>query len=251
MRGTERRLAIINEIQKNGSGDINQLAVTFNVSTMTIRRDLAKLEQDGLIRIEYGGAILNDGAMFEYDMSMKLLDHKQEKERIARSCLDIIRDGDSIYLDSGTTVLEISKLLSRKKNIKIMTHSLLVANALASTDVNLIMAPGQFRNTSMAYMGQLTDSFIRSFKFDKYFLSAEGIEWNKGVSVPDIVDGVTKKTIIEQSDFVVGVMDSSKFNKSFRYKICDISKIDMVITDQGLSDDEEKRIAQDVLIIKV
>lgn len=250
MRGIERKLSIMKQIQAEGQASIAELSDQYQVSSMTIRRDLLKLAEEGLVTLEYGGAVLNTGAMFEYNMPMKECEYRDEKVRIARECASYIKEGDSIFLDAGTTVCELAKAIVNKKNITIMTHSLLVANIFAGLDVNLIMCPGKFRSKSMAYMGQLTDQFLSNFHVDKLFLAVEGVD-AEGVSVPNIQDGVTKQNLIKCSKWVACMADSSKFEKSFYYKICDMSQLDLLITDKGLTDDKMKNFEAEVKIIRV
>lgn len=127
MRGIERKLSIIKDIQEQGQADINELAVKYEVSTMTIRRDSSKLSEEGLVTLEYGGAVLNSGALVEYNMHMKEAEFLEEKQRIAQECASYIKEGDSIFLDVGITVCEVAKCIANRKNITVMTHSLLVA----------------------------------------------------------------------------------------------------------------------------
>lgn len=251
MRGIERRLAIIKQLQAEGRADVTELADRYDVSTMTIRRDLTKLQEDGLVTVEYGGVILNNGSMLEYNTAMKECIRQDEKVRIAKACESYIKDGDSIFMDAGTTVNELAKLLVNRKKLTVMTHSLLVANTLASSDLTVIMCPGIFRLTSMAYMGQLTDQFLSSFHIDKLFLGVEGVDLEQGVSVPDIRDGITKQNLIRRADWTVCMTDSSKFGKSYYYNISELSQLDLVVTDTGLSETEAERYRKRVSLIQV
>lgn len=236
MGGIERKLSIMKKIQEQGQVNIAELAEEYGVSVMTIRRDLAKFAKEGMITLEYGGAVLNTGALFEYNMVMKQREYQEEKRRIAKECVSYINDGDSIFLDAGTTICEVARLIAGRKNLTVMTHSLLVANVLSKNDsINLVMCPGKFRATSMAYMGQLTDDFVSSFRFDKLFLAVEGVDLETGLSVPNLTDGITKKRLVRQSKKVICAADSSKFGKSFYYSICDLSEIDLIVTDIGLN----------------
>lgn len=241
MNSIDRKQQILSLLQKNGSIVIEDLAVMLNVSSMTIRRDLQKLSSQGLISLERGGAVLNSGALFEYSMQLKQKVHMLEKQSIARTCLDYINEGDSIFLDAGTTTAEIAKLLLRKKNLVVITHSLLVANYLsAASDIRVIMCPGEYRASSMAYMGPLTDEFVTQFKIDTLFLGVDGVGLKDGITVPDIMDGITKKTLINKAEKVICVADSSKFGQSFLYKISPLANIDVIVTDGGISDETVK-----------
>lgn len=234
MRGTERRLAIIKQIQEHGHAEVNELAEKYQVSSMTIRRDLAKLEEEGLVIQEYGGAVLNSGSLFEYTMTMKQCEYQTEKERIAKACLPYINEGDTIFLDAGTTVCELAKLIAPLKNITVLTNSLLAANTLSGSDLEIIMCPGQFRQKSMAYLGSLTENFLSAFQIDKLFLGTEGVQLSSGISVPDITDGLTKRCLIEHAKWTACLADSSKLEKTFFYNICKMEKLDLFITNKEL-----------------
>lgn len=251
MRGIERRSLIMKELEEKGHVDVNELAEKYQVSSMTIRRDLAKLEEDNLVVVEYGGAALKNSSLFEHDMSLKNYENIEEKKKIAQACNELIKEGESIFLDAGTTTAELAKLLAQRENIVITTNSLLAANILAESNNQVIMCPGTFRQTSMAYMGQLTDAFIKDFYFDKVILAVEGIDYNYGLSVPDMIDGVTKKTITKQTEYVICVADHTKFNKHFYYKICDCSKITTYITDSMVDDKQKQKINKNSKIIVV
>ncbi|MBR2545608.1 MAG: DeoR/GlpR transcriptional regulator [Erysipelotrichaceae bacterium] len=242
MNTIARRQRILQELQEKGNVSIVDMAETIGVSSMTIRRDLKKLSAEGLVTLEYGGAALNSGSLFEYNMAMKEREHSSEKVRIARKCLEYINEGDSIYIDSGTTPAELAKLIGNKRNIVVLSHSLLVANILSKyPNVKFIMCPGVFRERSMAYMGQMTDEFVSRFKIDKFFLSIEGIDVDSGVSVPDYTDGETKRNILLNSDVIIVMVDSSKFGKKFFYNIANVQSLDAVVTDENV-DPEYVRI---------
>lgn len=237
MNSIARKQAVLKELQETGSANIIELAEKLNVSTMTIRRDLAKFAEEGIVTLEHGGAILNGGSLFEYGMSVKQSEYVEEKQRIAKQCLTYIKDGQSVYLDSGTTPEEIAKLLVNRRHITVMTHSLLAANALAaSNQVNLIMCPGVYRERSMAFMGQMTDDFIARFHIDILFLSVEGVDSEYGVSVQNTVDGYTKKMLIEHSEQIICAADSSKFEKRLFCRIAEPGRIDRYVTDSGIDE---------------
>lgn len=243
MNSIARKQKIMQELQEKGNVSIVDMAESIGVSTMTIRRDLKKLSNEGLLTLEYGGAVLNSGSLFEYNMAMKEREYAEEKSRIARKCFEYINEGDSVYLDSGTTPAELAKLISSKRNIVVLSHSLLVANIMSKhPNVKFIMCPGVFRERSMAYMGQMTDEFVRHFKIDKFFMSIEGLDPNTGVSVPDYTDGETKRNIMLNSDSVILMVDSSKIGKRMFYNIAAIHDFDVVVTDAGIGEKDAELI---------
>lgn len=237
----DRKIEIAQKIQQQGKVNVAELAAQYGVSAMTIRRDLAKLEQEGLVTVEYGGAILRHHSLLEFDMEKKKTELLEEKKRIARSALSFVQEGESIFLDAGTTVGEIAHLLREKKNLRVMTNSLLAANILVKNkEIQLTMCPGEYRELSMAFMGQLTDEFLSSFHFDVLFLGIEGIM--DGIFVPDESDGITKKKLIQQANTVVCVADHSKFGKMFHYRIAGLENVDYLISDNGLSESQAELV---------
>ena len=134
-----------------------------------------------------------------------------------------------------------------------MTNSLLAANSMTGMqDSRIIMCPGEFRELSMAYLGPLTTAFVSQFTIDTLFLALDGIDLEKGLSVPDFLDGTTKQSLIEHARKVICVADSSKFNHSFLYRIAPLSRVDCIITDKGLDEQTLERFsAENVRIITV
>lgn len=230
----DRKVEIEQKVKRLGRVSVSELAEEYGVSTMTIRRDLARLEQEGLVTVEYGGAILKQHSLVEADMTQKQTEFLDEKRRIARAACDFVRDGDSVFVDAGTTACEVARLLNQRKGLQIMTNSLLAANVLAANGENrLTMCPGEYRAMSMAFMGQMTDEFLESFRFDVLFLGVEGITPD-GIYVPDEKDGITKKNLIRQSNTVVCVADHSKIGQTFHYRIAGLENLNHLVTDSGL-----------------
>ena len=242
MNGLERKQYITRILEETGVVNIAELATELNVSSMTIRRDLARMEQEGIVKTEYGGAVLNNTALFESSILQKQRIYAKEKRAIGKHCADQIKSDETIFLDAGTTPAEIAQCLVYRKNLVVMTNSLLVANYLAKADgIRLIMCPGIFREHSMAFMGQSTDEFTSNFQIDKLYLGVEGID-EHGVSVPDLTDGGTKRSLISCARRIICVADSSKFGKHWTFNICPLSSIDEIVTDSGIDPSMAERI---------
>ncbi len=238
MDSITRRKIIVEELKQNGTVNTMDLAGRLEVTPMTIRRDLAKIAKEGLIKVEYGGAVLNDEPFVEDNIPTKLEKNQKEKVKIAEYCAGMIRDGESVYLDAGTTAAEIARFLQNRKDITVITHSLLAANILSKSEgPAVIMMPGLFRETSMAFMGQLTDEYITRFRINKFFLAVEGVTADE-LTVPDIVDGATKKALAERAEEIICVADSSKFGKRTFFRICDPRDVSAIVTDTGVEEQE-------------
>lgn len=251
MNSIDRKQKILAELKVNGNVGIPDLSKLFGVSDMTIRRDLVKLSEQGLVTLERGGAVLNSGSLFEYTIPLKQKEHMAEKALIAEKSMEYVREGNSIYLDAGTTAAEIAKRLRSQRNIIVITHSLLAANFLSgSPEIKIIMCPGEYRERSMAFMGPLTTEFISKFKIDTFFLGTEGIDLKNGLTLPDIADGSIKWELVKNAEKVICVADHSKFDKSFLYKVCPLNDIDMIITDDSLpGNTAEQYQQQDIRLI--
>ncbi|WP_455502368.1 DeoR/GlpR family DNA-binding transcription regulator [Gemmiger sp.] len=233
----DRKVEIAQKIRQTGRVGVAELAEEYGVSTMTIRRDLARLEQEGLVTVEYGGAILRQPSLLENDMLQKQTSFPEEKRRIAEAALAFVQDGDSVFVDGGTTACEVARLLPRRKDLQVMTNSLPAANILAACDtIRLTLCPGEYRALSMAFLGQLTDEFLSSFRFDVLFLGVEGVQ--DGIFVPNEGDGTTKRKLIGQANTVVCLADHSKFGQAFHYRIAGLEQVDHLITDSGLPEEQ-------------
>lgn len=247
MNGSERRTVILSKIQQNDRVLVSDLAKEFDVAPMTIRRDLKELESTGRIKIQHGGAVLNKNTFFANGMQIKKFEHVEEKRQIAKTCLQFIEEGDCIFLDSGTTISEIARLLFTYKNLTVVTNSLLVSDILADNqDLEIIMCPGKYVVSSMAYMGAFTNDFIENFHFDKAFLSTSMIDDKKGLTVSWHTEGGLKKKILQHADQIICAADSFKFDKSSYFSVCSLDQIDVLVTDQGLDEEIKKRYQKKV-----
>lgn len=249
MNGVERRMIILSRLQQNEKVLVSSLAEEFNVVPMTIRRDLKALEATGRVKIQHGGAVLNKDTFFMHGMQFRKKDYIEEKRQIAKACLSYIYEGECIFLDSGTTVSEIASLLFTYKHLTVVTNSLLVADALADNqELEIIMCPGNYVMSSMAYMGPFTNDFIGNFHFDKAFLSTSMIDYDKGLTVSWHMEGGLKKKILQQSEVTICAADSSKFDQSSYFGVCSLEEIDFLVTDAKLTEVQKEHYQTKVRI---
>lgn len=235
MNALTRRKLIISELKEKGNISTKDLSEKLEVSFMTIRRDLIYFSKQGIVTLSHGGASLNKGALFENTMSLKQTEMIQEKNLIGKYCSELIGEGDSVFLDSGSTNQAIASYIANKKNIVVLTHSLLVANSLIhSKNIKLIMVPGVFREKSMAFLGEFSTEFIKKFKLDLYFMACEGLDLEYGATLPDPSDAEIKRVIASRSQKVIVSVDSSKIGKSFFVSCATIQEIQWIVTDNGI-----------------
>ena len=233
MKTNTRRKEILECLKTNGSVNILELAALYNVSSMTIRRDLKFFSDQGRVTLIHGGATFNRGSIFIHNLSFKEEHLQKEKNRIANFCVNLISEGSAVFIDCGSTTKELAEALSQKKNIVVMTNSLPVINILSTVkDIKLITVPGIFIEKTQGFSGQMTSRFIREFKIDVLFLGAEGFDISRGATDPDIDDTETKRILVKQATRVVLVVDHTKLGESSFMTIAAPREIDTIVTDK-------------------
>lgn len=231
MSPTERRMKIYNILVEKKMVEVNELAKLFSVSGMTIRRDLALLEKQGILTTTYGGAYLNEGTAIEPSFSLKSGQMKDMKIKMGRVAADLVQNGDSIFIDCGTTTMEVARHLSAI-NLTVVTNSLVVCNLLQGRPkIKLIAAPGVYDEKSAGFLGPMTSDFLQRYNMDKAFISTQGFDIKKGATVPDEIDAEVKKAICQSSKQRILIVGHEKLGTSFFAKFADISDIDILITD--------------------
>lgn len=231
MNLTTRRKEIMDILQRDKIVEISILSEHFNVSPMTIRRDLLFFEKQGLVTMTHGGAVINEGASIEPALDIKQGQAIQEKKLIGEAAAKLVKEGQAIFIDCGTTTKEVATAIYTYKNITVLTNSLLVANILTqSRYIKLVMLPGTFRDKSMGFVGPSTINFIEKLEFDICFLGTEGVHINRGATVPDLEDGEAKKSIVNRSKKVVVVADNTKIGKSSLVTTASTDDISTIVT---------------------
>jgi len=223
-------------IRVNGDVSSKELAHAFNVSTMTISRDLNELAKGGEINLIHGGATENENSIVEKPMSIKELTKINEKKSIGKYCNTIITPGSSVFIETGTTTFAVAKEIFHKKDCTFFTNSLLILNSLSKYDeINLHTVPGKYRELSKGFIGIQTTEYVHQFNFDYCVIGAEGIGLQSGVSLMDEDDALTKIAVMKQAKCKILVADSSKFAEDYLYKIGCVSDFDYIITDNNVN----------------
>ena len=250
-----RRKKILEHIKDTGEVMVTQLSKEFNVSEVTIRNDLEHLERKNLLVRARGGAIHTENHVgIDQRIAEKNKIHATEKAAIGKLASSLINDGDTIIIDSGTTTAEIVKHLDRIKHLNVITNALNIANLLAAHPaVNIIIPGGYLRQNAMSLVGPLAEKNLRNFFVDKVFLSTDGFDTKQGIFTPNIDEAHLNGIMIEITKEVILVTDSSKFKRKSLAFICGLDKIKKVVTDNGIQQDDKKRLEDagiEVLIAK-
>ncbi|WP_346854556.1 DeoR/GlpR family DNA-binding transcription regulator [uncultured Draconibacterium sp.] len=234
----QRREKIFNLIREDGHAKVLDLSKIFKVTEVTIRQDLEKLEDEGLVIREHGGAYLKNISANVQNIELLNKENMTEKEAIARKAAEMINDGDTIILDSGSTVTEIAKFISGFKNLTVITNALNIALILgADPEINLILTGGEFKAPTLSLTGQKAADSLEGLHVDKLFLATAGIALKSGLTYPSISDICVKRAMIESADVVYLVADSSKIGKNSFASLGALSLIDYLITDSKINED--------------
>jgi Transcriptional regulators of sugar metabolism len=242
----ERMKLILAFIEEKGSAQVKELAKAQKVSEATIRRDLAELEKMGSVKRTHGGAILfGHSAPYERVFPDKSDLQSAEKRRIGALASRYVSDGDTVFLDYGTTVLQLSLNLGEKRNLTVITNDLNIANAIVLHPTSsLIITGGIRRGSSNVLVGSVAENFIRQIRVDKVFLSADAVDPEFGVSNSDF-DGTEIKTLVVQAGKeVILLADKTKFGRTALARICQFSELDRIITDLGMPQPMIKKITE-------
>ncbi|HYW94983.1 MAG TPA: DeoR/GlpR family DNA-binding transcription regulator [Bacteroidales bacterium] len=232
----QRREKILDLIREDGHAKVLQLSRIFKVTEVTIRQDLEKLEKEGFIEREHGGAYLKNIGLNVKNIVLQNQEHLAEKAAIAHKALELIHDGDTIILDSGSTTTEIAKLITGFKNLTVITNSLNIALTLGvDTEINLVVTGGEFKAPTLSLTGQKAADFFEGIHVDKLFLATAGITLKSGLTYPSISDLVVKRAMIESANEVYLVADSSKIGESSFASLGALSLIDFLITDSKIT----------------
>lgn len=240
-----RRAKILDELELKGQVSVRELSEMFNISEVTIRNDLGHLEKQNMLIRARGGAIKikYHGSAIDPSFSDKQKEFLKEKQRIAKAAIELIGEGDTIVLDSGTTTTEIAKSLEDFSNLTIITNALNIASVLAEYEgISIFMPGGSLRKRSLSLIGVLADENFEKFYCDKLFLGADGFDTNHGLSTANSEEAHLNQVMIKMAKKVIVVADSSKFGKRRFAFIGPVSDVDVVITDSKINEEDRNRL---------
>ncbi len=235
----QRRHTIITLLNTHGEVSVDELAKRFDTSEVTIRKDLAILENSGLLLRRYGGAV---------PLPKEITENKNEnlskrKISIAQKAAMMIKDHNRIIIDSGHTTSAIVSELDSKKGLVVMTNSLAIANKLQTleNEPTLLITGGTWDTHSESFQGQVAENSLRSYDFDQLFIGADGIDLSKGTTTFNELIGLSR-VMAEVSREVIVLVESDKFNRKIPNVEIPMNQIHTVITDEDLSIEKRKEL---------
>lgn len=237
MLAAERRNLILEKLQDEKRVVVSELSEQFKVSEETIRRDLDKLDKEGLASKSYGGAVLVENNNTDMPFNVRKKKNMQGKRIMAEIISNLIADGDHIIVDPSTTAVSIVKAIRDKKRLTIVTNSIEVLVELAdATGWDVISTGGTLRENYLALVGPRALEGINSFNADKVILSCKGIDMEKGITDANEMFSQVKKAMLHSAKQKILAADSTKFEQVAFSQICEVADIDMVVTDRRPSE---------------
>ena len=239
----ERLEKIIALLDKEDRLVTKNLPEILNTTSVTIRKDIAILEQRGLLKRTHGGAIKPRKLFHGLALNEKEKLNLEEKIRIAKKAAKLISEGDTIILDSGSTTSFIAKEIKHMKGITVITNAINIVSILLNSDIDVILIGGSLLKDTSTLVGPLADDVLRKISADKLFIGVDGIDFEVGLTTPNIIEAHTSRVMMEMSGEIILVVDASKFGRRSLGVISKVSEVNSIITTKKLSENELKKFA--------
>lgn len=233
----ERHQLIIKILNRDGRVLVSELSASLGISPITIRKDLDNLEAQQLLQRTHGGALLpSSSTLIDPSVNEKELHQVDEKRRIAAAAVSMVKEGQCILLDSGTTTMAIARALRVFSNLTIVTNAANIAAELRDTGFEIILTGGTLRKNSLSLVGPLAEDVLKQIRADILFLGVDGFDPEIGVTTPNVLESRVNRAMVNASRKVVAVCDSTKFGRSSMALIVPPTAIHTIITDDQIED---------------
>jgi DeoR family transcriptional regulator, aga operon transcriptional repressor len=231
----ERRQEILGTVQREGRALVIELAKRFSTSTITIRKDLEFLQSRGLIQRTHGGALpVRSNNLTDPTLQEKEKQHHREKLRIATAAVRMVKEGQCVILDSGSTTTAIARALRDFRELTVITNAVNIAAELAGSSLDVILTGGTLRKNSFSLVGPQAEDTLREINADILFLGVDGFDTKVGLTTPNVLEARVNRAMANAARKVVAVCDSSKFGRRSLAVIVTPDRIHEVITDKNV-----------------
>ncbi len=236
-----RRRKILEWLQEEGSARVRDLSAAFEVSEATIRQDLERLEADGYISREHGGAFLKTLPRQVETLSLQHLENMDKKRKIGVRAASLVGDGETIILDAGSTTTEVAHGLLQRRELTVITNALNIALILGAVPGFAVHMPGgQFKAPTLSLSGDKSVEYFRDILSGKLFLATAGVSLDAGLTYPSFADLQLKQAMIKAAQHVYLVADSTKINRTSFTRLGTLDVIYSFITDDGIRDEDAR-----------
>jgi len=235
MLNEERRRAILEILEREGRVLVADLARHFHTSEVTIRKDLESLHAQGRAHRTHGGALpAQASALEDPTLRQKEKLHRREKLQIASAAARMVKEGQVVILDSGTTTTAIARALRGHQNLTVITNAVNIAAELAGSTFEVILTGGTLRRNSFSLVGPIAEETLRRLNADILFLGVDGFDVHYGLSTPNLLEAKVNRAMMEVARVAVAVCDSSKFGRRSLSAIAPPNAVHQLITDRGI-----------------
>lgn len=237
MLALERRNLILEKLQAEKRVVVSELSQLYNVSEETIRRDLDKLEKEGLAIKSYGGAVINEDISIDLPFNVRKNQNVSGKQKMAEIVASMVHDGDHIFLDASTTAVFVAKALKDRERLTVITNSMEILLELSDVSGwNIISTGGVMKEGYLAFLGSRTEESIRSYFVDKVIFSCKALDKDWGIMESQEAFGSTKKAMMSSGKEKILVIDSTKFDQTAFSVAGKLRDVDIVVTDKEPSE---------------
>lgn len=241
MRTGQRRREILRRLFLDGYVEARELAADLDVDSSTIRRDLDALGRAGQLQRTHGGARATPGTI-DIPYAVKLQEHVRAKEAIAAAASELVTDGDSVLLDSGSTTHQLAVALRARRDLTIVTNDVHIGQLVADYPrIRLLITGGELLTSTYTLFGEAAVRFLEDLRVEWAFLGADAIDLELGVTNTNTLQIPVKRAMLAAGRSAVVLADSSKFGRRALVRVADIHEFDQVITDDGLLPQEAAR----------
>lgn len=229
---TERLEQIEHIVKERQHVRVTELSEYLGVSEPTVRRDLKKLEMMGRVRRQHGGVSATELATAEPPILQRGIENRDEKRRIGKLTASLVNDGETIFLGSGTTTLEVARCLDTKRNLTVITNALNIAYQLAENEnITLIITGGVLRHSELSMIGHIAEQTLKGLRADKAIISMRAVSLQDGLTNIDPLETITDRVIIQCAREVILVADHTKFGKVATNIVAPATAVQKIITD--------------------
>lgn len=237
MLALERRNLILEKLQTEKRVVVSELSQLYDVSEETIRRDLDKLEKEGLATKSYGGAVINEDVSIDLPFNIRKNQNVAGKQKMAEIVASMVSDGEHILLDASTTAVFIAKALKDKERLTVITNSMEILIELSDVSGwNIISTGGMMKEGYLAFLGSKTEEAIRSYFVDTVIFSCKALDHSWGIMESQEAFGMTKKAMLTSGRKKILVVDSTKFDQTAFSVAGNLRDVNVVVTDHKPSD---------------
>lgn len=231
-----RHQRILDLLEANTHIRVSELSQRLDVSQATVRRDLDRLQDQGRLQRTHGGAVLVEPAAPEPPVLQRTGENAEEKRRIGKATAALIHEGDTVFIGSGTTTLEVARCLAGREGITVITNALTVINALAQEEgITLLSTGGLLRPSELSFIGHIAELTLQELRPQKVIMGIRAINLTDGLTNDYVPEVTTDRIIIQSAPEVILVADHSKFDRISTAFVASVTTIDKIVTDSGTS----------------